>query len=100
MKYFLGYSLTNCPNVATVNLSGTTAGIKLASGSPVSSISLGSPVSVSIVRPKTLTSNDISITDSSNLESIELIDVNSGDLANNVLATMQGYNTFNILYTV
>lgn len=92
--------LTNCPNVATVDLSGTTAGIKLASGSPISSISLGSPVSVSIVRPKTLTSNDISITDSSNLESIELVDVNSGDLANNILATMQGYNMFNILYTV
>jgi len=69
----------------------------LPNGNNVSSLELGSPYKVSITRPKVLLSSGISIEDSTNLNSIELVNVNTGDLVNNVYPTLGGYNIFDTL---
>jgi hypothetical protein len=52
--------LTNCPNITTLNLTGTQVGVILA-GSSVTSLALGSPSLVSITNPVSLTAANVSI---------------------------------------
>ena len=89
--------LTNCPNIEILDTRNTNAGVKLASGSPMTSLQLGSPSVVDIKNPKYLTKSNVSIQNSNNIEKISLINVNIGDLS--VPASVNGFGIFNILYS-
>lgn len=63
--------LTTSPYITSIDLRGTSAGITLVN-SAVSSLQLGSPLSVYIDRPKRLTPSGVTIQSSSNLDNIYL----------------------------
>lgn len=87
--------LTDCPNVTSVDLRNTQGGIKLVSGSPITTLQLGTPSTVDIPNPKYLSS--VSIQSSANLDNINLVHVNVGDLT--TPAQLRGFNIFNTLYS-
>ena len=89
--------LTNCPNIETLDTRNNSAGIILATSSPITSIQLGSPSRVDIRNPKYLTNSGISIQSSVNLGDINLVNVNIGDLT--TPAQLYGFNIFNTLYS-
>ena len=87
--------LTDCPNVTTLDARNSQAGVKLSTSSPITSLRLGSPHIVDITNPKYL--NSISIQDDTYLDSINLVNVNTGDLT--TPAQLCGFNIFNTLYS-
>ena len=82
--------LTASPYVTSIDLRGTSAGITLVN-SRVTSLQLGSPISVSITNPTVLgdSGTTLTIQDSTNLTDITLVNVNT--------TNVHGFNAFNIL---
>lgn len=82
--------LTTSPYITDIDLRGTSAGITLVN-SRVTSLQLGSPISVSITNPTVLgdSGTTLTIQDSTNLTDITLVNVNT--------TNVHGFNTFNIL---
>ena len=89
-------NLTNYPNVTSAVLQGTGLNIRIGTGSKMSGLVLGSPSRIYIEKPKVL--SDIQITDNSYVDSVDLIDVNTGDSSVGAVATARGLNIFNKLY--
>ena len=83
--------LTTSQYITSIDLRGTSAGIVLVN-STVSSLQLGSPISVSISNPTVLgdTGTTFTVEDSVNLNTVELVNVNTTNI--------HGFNAFNILY--
>ena len=89
--------LTNCPNIETLDTRNNSAGIILATNSPITSMQLGSPSKVDIRNPRYLVKNNVTIQSSVNITDISLINVNIGDIS--TPASVQGFGIFNILYS-
>ena len=64
--------LTNCKYITTVNTEGTSLGVSLGTGSAITSLSLGNPVSVSIVSPTSLTPSGVSAESYGNTTSVDI----------------------------
>lgn len=83
--------LTGATGVTSLDLRGTNCGVIVPQNSEITTLQLGTPVSVSINQPTSLTSSNISIQSSANLNSIsiQLGQVSTG-----------GFAMFNTLYNI
>lgn len=81
--------LTGALGVTSLDLRGTTCGVAIPQGSAITTLQLGTPTSVSITQPASLTSGGISIQSSSGLNSLSI------QLGSNATG---GFTMFNNLY--
>ena len=72
--------LSPCSNIDEVNVQNTNINVKFATGSPVSTVAWGTPTEITLNSPATLTPASVSVQDSSNINSLELVNIpsNSG----------------------
>lgn len=91
--------LSTALQLTTLDLRNTTIGVDVSANSNITTLQLGSPFYVHIVRPKLLAQSGVTIQNTSNIDDVNLTDVNVGDAANAISASLHGYNIFNTLYT-
>ena len=61
--------------LTTLDMSGTTISAKLPTASPITTLEYGTPTSISIDSPTTLTAAGVKVDSSANIESIDLIEI-------------------------
>ena len=88
---------SNNTELESIDVRNTTLGITLPTSSKLTTLQLGSPTSVDIRSPKYLNTNGVSIQSKVNLDTINLVHVNTGDIQ--TPAQLCGFNIFNTLYT-
>ena len=69
--------LTNCTSITSVDASGTTLNITLPSGTGITSYSLGTPTAINLINPTSITPTQVTVTDSSNIDSLDLVNIPS-----------------------
>lgn len=84
--------LTTAPLVTSLDVRNTTIGVVIGANSPINNLQLGSPFEVSIIRPSTLSLDNVTIQDSSNLANMTLSGVNQNAVC--------GFNMFDKLYDI
>lgn len=69
--------LSNCQNLTTVNTTGTTLNIVIPENSGITSYSVGAPTEISMINPTSITPAQVTVSDSSNIDSLELVNIPS-----------------------
>jgi hypothetical protein len=67
--------LSECIDIREVDVSGTTTSVTIPSGSKITKYELGTPTDISIVNPTVLQPSGVLVDDSSNISSLELINI-------------------------
>ena len=92
--------LSTSPHITSIDLRNTTIGIKIGASSNINTLQLGSPIYVSITRPRVLTDAGITIQNTQSVDTLELVDVNVGNQQQSILSVLCGFNVFDKLYNI
>lgn len=67
--------LSDCPEITTVTATGTSINVYLPQGTKIASYSLGSPTEVILNEPTVITTSNVTVSDHSHINSLELISI-------------------------
>lgn len=82
--------LTMCPDLLQVDASGTTVNVLVPEGTKVTKYELGSPTSISLINPTSLTPSGVVVDHYTNIDSIDLVNVpnyRTFTVFNNIMTT-------------
>ena len=68
-------NLRDCPEITTVDTTGTTIDVSLPIGTKIQTLTLGDPEYIYLEDPTRITASGITVVDNSHIDSIELINI-------------------------
>ena len=67
--------LTVCPNITSVDASGTTINVYVGSGSSLTKYEVGAPTSINLTNPTALSPSGVMVDNSTNITSLDIVNI-------------------------